>query len=96
MEQDELVYGLAWYLRVVEDGETIAPLAAHDIRRLLSESGLQDKLPRRLNQASPANVESLAQQLSSACDRGLIPRPPHIPIDHPEVGIKYTIWEARQ
>lgn len=90
MEEDELVLALAWYNGVIEDGETLAPVSEHQMTRLLAKL-LSDALGRR-------KVEMTPEQLYSAMDAQatrLIPRPPHIPIDHPDVGRIYTIEEAR-
>lgn len=89
MEADELTLALAWYQAVIEDGETLAPVSEHQMKRLLADI-LGDIMGTK---RSPATVESLHSALT-ASSNGLIPRPSHIPIDHPDVGIRYTIEEA--
>lgn len=85
MEPDELAAGLGWYMAIVTGEEsTIHPLIKADVAAMLAAQGGK---PTQQYSSPAVAKEALLASLGAADARK--PRPPHIPIDHPDVGILY-------
>lgn len=84
MQPDELAMALAWYSAVMQgDYSSMAPISEKTLLRAVG-TGFTPNAHR-----PPASPEALAAMLDAKSGPALQPRPPHIPINHPDVG---KVW----